>query len=130
MNKKHLSSLRVGVLVFMFAIKAAQAQPITGKITFGGYATPYVSTNGTGALATSFSAAHSLVFHSCVVNGQSTGSFAKITNGTPVNMFGPLVINPPVAPAGALWTVGNFSFRATAISTIGAEMLKGVGVFS
>lgn len=134
MNKKHLSTLRTGILVFMFALNAAQAQPITGKITFGGNVTPYVSADGTGALSAQYSQTHSLVFHSCVVNGLSTGSFAKITNGTPVAMYGPLVINPSVAPAGALWTAGNISFYATSISTIQVGLtslqLKGIGVFS
>jgi len=123
------------VPILGFVSGSAQAGQITGAIEFSGFVTCYEGTNGTGTGTTEYTQAHSVVFENPIVSSTGkSGSFAGISNSTPVSMTSPLAVNPPVAPAGALWTVSNISFHAFSISTVelteSIMKIEGFGIFT
>jgi hypothetical protein len=104
--------------VILFANQSAQANLITGGISFNGNVTPYLNSTGTGTQASDFISAHSVNFGPTVVSAGANGSFAGILSGTPVTMYSPLVFNPPTLPVPAtspIWSVtsGGVTYSLT-----------------
>jgi hypothetical protein len=124
--KPHAIVTGAGALALALATTSnLTAAPISGSISFNGNVTPFVSTTGTGAVATDYSLAHSLVFGQTFVSAGADGSFAGVTQNSSVNLFSPLQINAPGLPSPAttpLWTtsIGGFSFI---LSTLTEDVL-------
>jgi hypothetical protein len=112
-----------GAVALVLAGQTAQANTITGGISFSGNVTPYLSSTGSGPVATDYISAKSLVFGPSFVANGPTQTFAGITPiTTPVTMYSPLVINPPQLPVpatSALWAVtfGGVTYSFT-LSTL------------
>lgn len=120
-TKHALSVFSTGALALAIAAPSTFATPISGSISFNGNVTPYVSVTGTGAVATDYSDAHSLVFGQSFVSAGANGSFAGVPVNSQVFVYSPLVINPPGLPVPAgtpLWTtaVGGFTFTLTTLT--------------
>jgi hypothetical protein len=147
-----LPVLVTAAIILGLTPRSAQADTITGSISFSGPVIPYVSTTGTGTVADGFSDAHSLVFGPgpTVVTG-ATGSFAVLLaplTFTQVTMYSPLQINPPNLPIPAsspLWSVtesaifpptmlNTFTFTLDAftepVDQLTALTLAGTGIMS
>jgi hypothetical protein len=104
------SVLMVGA-VALSILPSAQANPITGTVSFSGGVTGYELSTGTGATSSDFSQDHSLVFAGVVVTPVATlntGSYTG-TGGDTVQIYSPLLINPtgtpPVPGTTPLWSI-------------------------
>ena len=136
-SKIALSVLAAGAIVGAVIPQTTEASPITGGISFSGSVTPYTTFDGTGSVATDYTLAHSLVFGLSYVAAGANGSFAGVTQNTPVSMYSPLQINPAALPVPAtlpLWTVNGFKFTLTALTEPNVSptvlVLQGSGVIS
>jgi len=124
MTKSHALLLSAGALALAVTDNLTAA-PINGSISFNGNVTPFVSSTGTGTVASDYSLAHSLVFGQTFVSAGADGSFAAVPQNSTVTLFSPLRINPPGLPVPAttpLWTtaIGGFSF---VLSTLTEDVL-------
>jgi hypothetical protein len=117
------SVLMVGA-VALSILPSAQANPITGTVSFTGGVTGYENTTGTGATSSDFTQDHSLVFAGVVVApvaAQNTGTFAGL-GGDSVTIYSPLQINPtgtpPVPGSAPLWSIGGttLTFSVTTLN--------------
>jgi hypothetical protein len=121
--KTAFAALIAGAIALVAAPKSAQANVITGGISFNGNVTPYLSDEGFGPPTDDLTLAQSVVFGPSVVSEGGNGTFAAIPANTPVTMYSPLVINPPALPVPAttpVWqvTVGptTYSFTISGLS--------------
>ncbi len=114
------NTLAIAVLVGLGL--SAQANPITGGISFAGNYTPNNN---------DLTAATSIAFGSTFVTS-ANGNFAIFAPGSTVTMATPLAINPTLAPVLSLWSIGIFSFDATSLTqsaqTATTLTLTGTGV--
>jgi hypothetical protein len=103
--------------------QSAQANPITGTVSFSGGVTGYLNTTGTGATSSDFTQDHSLVFSGISVvpvSTLNTGTYAGL-GGSTVTIYSPLQINPtatpPVPSPLPLWSIGGttLSFTVTTL---------------
>jgi hypothetical protein len=130
--------LVAGAVALFAVIQSAQANTITGGISFNGNVTPYLNNTGTGTQASDYVSAHSVVFGPTVVSLGANGSFAGISAGTTVNMYaGALEINPPALPfpvTSPLWSVGGFTFTLSGLIESAVQptfmALSGTGIMS
>jgi hypothetical protein len=106
--KYAFSVLMAGATALIIVPQSAEANIISGGISFNGNVIAYDTTDGTGPEASDYISAHSVVFGPSVVSLGANGSFAGISADTPVTMYSPLDINPPQLPIPAtspLWSV-------------------------
>jgi hypothetical protein len=140
-TKHALWKIGAGALALAIMPLAVRAVPISGSISFNGNVTPFVSTTGTGSVASDYSTAHSLVFGQTFVSAGADGSFASVPVNSTVLLFSPLAINPPglpVPPTAPLWTtsIGGFTFTLTTltedvlVSPFNTLTLRGTGVLA
>jgi|GraSoiStandDraft_24_1057298.scaffolds.fasta_scaffold173458_1 hypothetical protein len=124
---KSLNLLACGVLALSSLLSKVEASLIEGGIAFTGAATPDNS---------NLTQASQITFGATTVDGDGWGSFENILDGTSVNMYSPLKINPVDLPNEALWTVGGFSLMLTSLtvdtahSSANALLLSGIGTLS
>jgi hypothetical protein len=114
MTKSTLCSL-VAALLALACVRICAAGQITGGVSFIGNVTSYAGTNGTGAVITDFTQAHSLVFGSTTVGDNANGSFAGTAHDEAI-FYSPLLINPPMLPNptnSPLWAIFGTSFTFT-----------------
>ena len=144
MNQTRIHSLSIvgaGAVALAMLPLETQAIPITGSISFNGNVTPYISTTGTGPVATDYSMAHSLVFGQTFVSAGANGSFAAVPQNSQVSLYSPLLVNPtglPVPSGTPLWStaIGGFSFTLTTLvedvllSPFNTMTLRGTGIIS
>lgn len=139
--RTYASLVSAGAVALVMSVQETSAVPINGSISFNGNVTPYVSTTGTGTVATDYSAAHSLVFGQTFVSAGADGSFASVPQNSQVFVYSPLVINPtalPVPSTTPLWStaVGGFTFTLSLltedplVSPFNTLTLRGIGVIS
>jgi hypothetical protein len=137
----YASLVSAGAVALVMSAQETSAVPINGSISFNGNVTPYVSTTGTGAVATDYSKAHSLVFGQSFVSAGADGSFASVPQNSQVFLYSPLLINPTALPAPSttpLWStaIGGFTFTLSLltedllVSPFNTMTLRGTGVIS
>jgi len=133
-GRSRLFAAVVAGVTMVFSSTLAQAQPITGSISFTGGA----DVNGSLATATAYTGFFDTVSipTPVVLGGSQTGSFASVPTGTQVTFY-PFSFLPFAAPQ-TLWsfTAGGDTYSFTATSLLNVTPLpsylnlQGTGVIS
>jgi hypothetical protein len=139
MNTKWIVKLTTRTAVALALMTGyVKAVQINGGISFAG---DYRPVNGVGAVVTDLTLATAMKFGPDAILGigktvvvQTSGDFSSVPISSTATIASPLAVNPPVLPAGAIWSVGGFSLTLTTISETAVEAstlsLTGVGTLT